>query len=185
MTHPSSPTAGRDAVRTSSRPLRYSRCYIRSMSSLAAIAEDTDRTIREARARLVAAVRAAHRSGMTQTEIAAEIGRSQPEVSRLLRLHETGPLARRLRARRSEVLRTISLHGGRSVRVFGSVATGHERPDSDIDLLFSMDRPLSLMEMGALEAQLADAIGVAVDLVPESSLAPHLRDRVLAEAVPL
>ena len=41
------------------------------------------------------------------------------------------------------------------------------------------------MKLGRLEAEVSTAVGVAVDLVPESSLRPALRDRALAEAVPL
>ena len=54
--------------------------------SLAEIAASSDAAMAKARMKLVAGVREAARAGMTQTEIAAQIGRSQPEVSRLLRL---------------------------------------------------------------------------------------------------
>ncbi|MEO3938199.1 nucleotidyltransferase domain-containing protein [Dermatophilaceae bacterium Soc4.6] len=75
--------------------------------------------------------------------------------------------------------------GGGRVRVFGSVATGQDRPDSDVDLLFTMGQPLSLMELGRLEQRLVEAIGAPVDLVPDAGLRPDLRERVLAEAVDL
>ncbi len=109
----------------------------------------------------------------------------QPEVSRLLRFHGTTPLARRLRAARPEVLRLVHDAGGEQVRVFGSVARVDDVEGSDVDLLFVMRRPLSLMELGRLEEEVAAAVGVAVDLVPESSLRPALRVRALAESVPL
>lgn len=75
--------------------------------------------------------------------------------------------------------------GGGGVRVFGSVATGQDRPDSDVDLLFTMGEPLSLMELGRLEQRLEAAIGAQVDLVPDTAIRPGLRERVLAEAVAL
>ena len=154
-------------------------------STLAEVARESDAAVREARNALVRAVRDAAASGMTQAQIAAEIGRSQPEVSRLLRFHGTTPLARRLRAARPQILRLVHDAGGEQVRVFGSVARGEDGEGSDVDLLFVMVRPLSLMELGRLEDAVAGAIGAAVDLVPESSLRPALRDRALAEAVPL
>lgn len=155
------------------------------MTTLADLAQETDRAVRAARARLVQGVRRAHAEGATQREIAREIGRSQPEVSRLLHFHGTTPLARRLRASRHEIRAAVRSAGGRRVRVFGSVARGDDRPGSDVDLLFEMRRPLSLLELGALEAEVSAQLGVDVDLVPESSLSPAVRDRVLAEAVPL
>jgi len=122
---------------------------------------------------------------MTQTQIAAEIGRSQPEVSRLLHFHGTSPLARRLRAHADDIRQIIAAAGGGNVRVFGSVATGQDQDGSDIDLLFTMGTPLSLMQLGALEQQLRDVLDAEVDLVPDSALRPEFRDRALAEAVAL
>ena len=115
--------------------------------NLAAVAQETDKAVRQARERLVTAVRKASRDGMSQKEIARQIGRSQPEVSRLLRFHGTTPLARRLRSARHEVIETVKAAGGSNVRVFGSVATGREHEGSDIDLLFHMDQPLGLMDL--------------------------------------
>ena len=74
-------------------------------TSLADVARQSDAAVRHARDELVRAVRDAAAAGLSQTQIAQEIGRSQPEVSRLLRFHGTTPLARRLRAARAEVLR--------------------------------------------------------------------------------
>ena len=154
-------------------------------SSLAEVARDADYRISRARAELVRAVRQAAAAGMTQTQIAAEIGRSQPEVSRLLRFHGTPSLGRRLRKHAAEVKRLVAEAGGSNVRVFGSVATGEDREDSDIDLLFTMERPLSLIQLGVLERAVSRVVGCPVDVVPDSVLRPELRDRILAEAVAL
>lgn len=71
------------------------------------------------------------------------------------------------------------------MRVFGSVATGEVHDCSDVDLVFTMVAPLSLMELARLEDRIGDLVEARVDLVPESALRPDLRDRILAEAVPL
>lgn len=152
---------------------------------LATVARHSDEVTAQARAELVRAVRQAAAQGMTQTQIAREIGRSQPEVSRLLRLHGTSPLARNLRRNASQIRRIVAEAGGSRVRVFGSVATGQNRPDSDVDLLFAMDTPLSLMQLGRLEQEISHLLGAPVDLVPESALRPDLRERALSEAVAL
>jgi predicted nucleotidyltransferase len=152
---------------------------------LADVARRCDDAVLEARAELVRAVRQAAANGMSQAQIAAEIGRSQPEVSRLLHFHGTSPLARRVRKHAVELKRLAADAGGSHLRVFGSVATGHDHEGSDIDLLFTMGRPLSLMQLGELEARMSDAIGAKVDLIPECTLRPDLRDRVVGEAVAL
>ncbi len=153
--------------------------------SLAELATRTDAAIAAARAELVRGVREAARAGMTQTQIAREIGRSQPEVNRLLRFHGTSPRAMALRNAAPDVVRFLRSVGGDNVRVFGSVATGRDNDESDIDILFKLRTPVSLMQLSAIERHLAELIGIDVDLVPESSLRPRIKERVLAEAVPL
>lgn len=152
-------------------------------TELVELAQRADALVAQGRAALVRAVREAAAAGMTQAEIAEQIGRSQPEVSRLLHFHGRSPLARRLRAQAPAIRRLIRQSGGSQVRVFGSLATGTDHPTSDVDLLFTMGHPMSLLELGRLESRIAELVGVPVDLVPESSLRPDLRERVIAEAV--
>ena len=158
---------------------------VESTASLAVIAQETDEAIRQARNQMVAAVRNASKNGMSQQEIARQIGRSQPEVSRLLHFHGTTPLARRLRAARRQVIEMVEAAGGSSVRVFGSVATGREHEGSDIDLLFHMDQPLGLMDLAGLEMELGTVLHADVDLVPDTNIRPTMRERIISEAVPL
>ena len=158
---------------------------VESTASLAVIAQETDEAIRQARNQMVAAVRNASKNGMSQQEIARQIGRSQPEVSRLLHFHGTTPLARRLRAARRQVIEMVEAAGGSNVRVFGSVATGREHEGSDIDLLFHMDQPLGLMDLAGLEMELGTVLHADVDLVPDTNIRPTMRERIISEAVPL
>lgn len=71
------------------------------------------------------------------------------------------------------------------MRVFGSVATGADSADSDIDLLVDLEPGTGLFSLARLEAELADLLGAQDDVVPARSLQEHLADRVLGEAVPL
>ena len=64
---------------------------------MAEVARRTDEATARARAELVRAVRGAAAGGMTQAQIARQVGRSQPEVSRLLRFHGSSALGMRLR----------------------------------------------------------------------------------------
>ena len=89
------------------------------------------------------------------------------------------------RERKAEILHRAEMRGCRNVRVFGSVATGESRPDSDVDFLVDLDEGRGLMDLGGLLSDLQDLLGVDVDLVESGSVHPYIRDRVLAEAVPL
>lgn len=139
----------------------------------------------EARRTLVEAIRKGAAAGMTQREIAAAVGRSQPEVARLLRFHATTPRGRKLVKYRREVLNLAAEHGFRNVRVFGSVARGEDGPDSDIDLLATFPERYSLLGVGRIQVALEALLGEKVDLVPDAGLIPHIHDRVLHEMVSL
>lgn len=94
-----------------------------------------------------------------------------------------GPLASALVAHRDEVIALVEAAGGSNVRVFGSVATGDERVDSDIDLLFTMGPVMSLLKLERLQRHISLVLEAPVDLLPDSAVAPYARDRIFGEAV--
>ena len=158
---------------------------ISSFEQLQAEARAADLLYARSRKILVDAVRAGIKAGLSQRDIAAAVGRSQPEVSRLVRFQGNTPLGKKLRKHRTEVIKIAKEHGARNLKVFGSVVTGKEHEKSDIDLLATFDPGMTLMGIVRLEFALGELLGVDVDVVGEKSLRPFLRDRVLGEAVPL
>lgn len=166
-----------------------STCYMDGSAELVARlraeAASADELHRRSRAQLVGAVRTGAAAGLSQREIAEAIGRSQPEVSRLLRFHGRSELGRRLGANRSSVVRIAGDHGARNVRVFGSVARGTDDDRSDVDLLVDLDEGTGLFSLARLEVELAELLGTHVDVVPARSLRSNVADQVLSEAVPL
>jgi uncharacterized protein len=77
-------------------------------------------------------------------------------------------------------------YGIAELRVFGSRARGTERPDSDIDVLYTLRPGRSLgWEIDQLADELAEIFGRPVDLVSLRALHPLLRSSVLAEARPV
>ena len=90
-----------------------------------------------------------------------------------------------LKKRRKEILETASKHGAFDVRVFGSVARGEARPDSDIDFLVRLEPGRSLLDLARLLRELQVLLGCKVDIVTEAGLRPRIRLHVLQEAPPL
>ena len=72
-----------------------------------------------------------------------------------------------------------------NLRVFGSVLQGTDREDSDLDLLVDALPGATLFDLGGLQDELEQLLGVRVDLLTPSDLPPRLRDQVLAMARPL
>ncbi len=90
-----------------------------------------------------------------------------------------------LKEKRGEILRIAAKHGAHNVRIFGSVARGEARPDSDLDFLVDIETGRSLLDMGGLLMELRELLGRDVDVATAHGLMARIRERVLEEAVPL
>jgi len=86
--------------------------------------------------------------------------------------------------KRAEILRVAEVHGARNIRVFGSVVRGDNRADSDVDLLVEFEEGKTLFDLIGLKLDLQNLLGATVDVVTPNSLR-YIRDRVLAEALPI
>ena len=165
--------------------------------------------------------RARHEARLTQSELAARAGTSQPAVARYeaetaiptiptlerllavcgrqLRIStsrkasappssirgRTGEQAALLRRERKRLLAAAQSHGARNIRVFGSVARGDARPDSDIDLLVEFATGRTLLDLAGFQNDASDILGQDVDVATLEILRKEFRDDILEEAVPL
>ncbi|WP_428391769.1 nucleotidyltransferase family protein [Lichenicoccus sp.] len=92
-----------------------------------------------------------------------------------------GPVLGKLRAHATE----LKAHGMTALWVFGSVARGTARADSDIDLFaeFNSKARLSLVGLASLRAELSELLGSSADLVERSALHASVRESAEREAV--
>ena len=88
-------------------------------------------------------------------------------------------------ARRDEILKLAAKRGAKNVRVFGSVARGDNDERSDVDFLVEMEPGRTLFDLSGLLLDLEAVLHTPVDVVTEKGLRPRVRERILAEAVPL
>jgi hypothetical protein len=70
-------------------------------------------------------------------------------------------------------------------RVFGSVLHGADHEGSDLDLLVDALPEATLFDLGGLQVELEELLGVPVDLRTPQDLPPRFRQQVLAEAQPI
>ena len=85
-------------------------------------------------------------------------------------------------ARLKELKPWLAARGVRRVRLFGSNARDEAGPESDIDLLVELSRPMGL-EFFGIEDELSERLGVKVDLHTERSLHRLVLREALADAV--
>ncbi|GBE91214.1 nucleotidyltransferase family protein [Nostoc cycadae] len=90
-----------------------------------------------------------------------------------------------LQAYREEILQIAAKYGAYNVRVFGSVARGEARSDSDVDFLLEIEPQRTLLDQIALIQSLEELLGRKVDVAEPETLHELIRDKVLREAVVL
>ncbi|MGH3274804.1 MAG: helix-turn-helix domain-containing protein [Streptosporangiaceae bacterium] len=150
-------------------------------------------------------VELAARAGATQSVVSAyESGHRQPAIPTLARLVEaagyelavgirrqprrldrlSGPVGRRVRRRRKDLVAAAAAYGVTNLRVFGSVARGQDRSDSDVDLLADLPAGMGLFGLGRVQAELEDIVGTRVDLVA-GTLKPEVRAAASRDLVTL
>jgi uncharacterized protein len=90
-----------------------------------------------------------------------------------------------IREKREEIQRIAAEHGAQNIRVFGSVARGDTRPDSDVDFLVDVGPVTSTWFPAGLIIDREGLLGRRVEVVTERGLNHLIRDEVLREAVPV
>jgi uncharacterized protein len=89
-----------------------------------------------------------------------------------------------VQASREQVLAVAARHHGNRVWLFGSVARGDDRRDSDIDLLVEFDRGSSLFDVMRMTKELEELLGHPVDVVSTGGLRDGDQN-ILSESVEL
>lgn len=145
------------------------------------------------------------RLGTTQSAVARlERGEVTPSIATLSRLadalgiqfevrprsgivvRETMPALTlgELRAQREHLLAIAARHGARDVRVFGSVARGDARPDSDVDFLVELEPDRTVLDLSGLILDFEDALSRPVHVV-EVRHSSRAAEQIRREAVAL
>ena len=94
------------------------------------------------------------------------------------------PVERLFEEHRQQIREIAARHHGRAIYVFGSVARGEMRADSDVDFLVDFEPGSSLFDLMRLSDELEALLGRSVDVVSRAAL----KDRdghILDEAIPV
>ena len=83
--------------------------------------------------------------------------------------------------RRSEP--ELRAKGVRHAGLFGSVARGEAKPDSDIDIMIDLDPDVSLWQYSGVKLFIADLFQGPVDVVDRNALKPHVKPNAVADLI--
>jgi predicted nucleotidyltransferase len=123
---------------------------------------------------------------MSQRRIAEALGVSQPAVSQQL---SVAPVLSTVHPRdlldaAGPILKALAADLGYSrLAVFGSVARGSARPESDLDLIVESPPGTSSFEFLRFKHVIEEVVGREVDLIDYGGLKPKIDDDIRREAV--
>ncbi len=88
--------------------------------------------------------------------------------------------------KRHDIVALAKTYGAKRIRLFGSVARGEDRLDSDIDFLVDFPENYSMFDQRLeLQEQLEALLGRKIDLVVEHEMNTHMAPYILAGAIDL
>jgi uncharacterized protein len=85
----------------------------------------------------------------------------------------------------TELRQLVSRYGLSHPRVFGSVLSGTDTDESDLDLLVDPAESTGLLTIAGLKMDAEELLGVPVSVLTPNGLPPKFRDQVLQQARPL
>ena len=83
---------------------------------------------------------------------------------------------------REQILQIADKYKADDVRIFGSVARGESREDSDIDILVHFKKGASLLDEAGLDIDLKELLGCKVDVLSDRVIRDEFRPFILREA---
>jgi predicted nucleotidyltransferase len=84
---------------------------------------------------------------------------------------------------REKIRSIVEDNRARNARVFGSVIHGEDNESSDLDILVDPTAETTLFDIGAIQHELNELLGVRVDVLTPMALPEKFRDSVIAQAV--
>jgi len=82
---------------------------------------------------------------------------------------------------KQKITPVLKRRGVSKAALFGSVARGERKKNSDIDLLIKIKEGKSLLDIVRLKLELEEKLGKKVDLVEYSAIRPSLKGIILSE----
>jgi len=90
-----------------------------------------------------------------------------------------------LKEKKQEILAIAQQNGIRNVRIFGSVARGKERLDSDIDLLVEIEDGRTLFDLIRFKQEIESLLERKVDVLTDQAVHELLREQIMSEVIQL
>jgi hypothetical protein len=86
---------------------------------------------------------------------------------------------------RDAIREIVERHHASNARFFGSVLRGDDTEESDLDILIDPTDETTLFDVGAIQVEISELLGVDVDVLTPGALPDKWKSEVLAKARPV
>lgn len=90
-----------------------------------------------------------------------------------------------LRKYKPQIEEIAQKYGVTDIRVFGSVARGDAREDSDVDLLANFPKGTTYFDLFDIKKEIEDTIDNKIDLLSYNGVNKYMKDDILKESMDL
>jgi predicted nucleotidyltransferase len=90
-----------------------------------------------------------------------------------------------LETHKEAIKEIVERHRATNARLFGSVLRGEDHEGSDIDILVEPTANTTLMDIGAIQVELSELLGVDVDVLTPGALPDRWKSEILKIARPI
>ncbi len=86
---------------------------------------------------------------------------------------------------REKILAIAEMNNVASVKIFGSVARGDAREDSDVDFLVELKPGAQGLDLGGFYSDVEDLLGKKIHVLTRNSISDHIKDNVYKDVISL
>ena len=85
---------------------------------------------------------------------------------------------------KNKIINSLIRYNPDKIGIFGSYARGETHKNSDLDILISFKKRISLLKFVQIQQELSEELGIQVDLITESSLKnPRLKSFIYRDLI--
>lgn len=79
------------------------------------------------------------------------------------------------------IIDVLKPYNPKKIGLFGSVARNEDNPESDVDILYSFTKPITLFKSARIKNLLEEKLNRKVDFISENAVHPLLKDSVYSD----
>jgi predicted nucleotidyltransferase len=91
----------------------------------------------------------------------------------------------KIKRKKKTIQKIADRYGVTKILIFGSVARGEDRTESDIDLLVTLEKNKTLFDLGGFYMDLSKLLGKEISIVTSESVTGRFKENIIRDSITL